>query len=106
MDKARWCRESLRRTWSTPSISRSRRNAGGWAFCDAIILQASNNPPYAQRLLTAEANAWRQDRAAQCALHGENEGGADQWKKACALACEVDATKNRITALRGQTGGK
>ncbi|OQX11307.1 MAG: hypothetical protein BWK76_19345 [Desulfobulbaceae bacterium A2] len=70
------------------------------------VIDASNNPEHAQRVLAAESHAWRANRSARCALAGESEGGADEWKNAWALACEVDETKSRSAALRSQLGRK
>jgi uncharacterized protein YecT (DUF1311 family) len=70
-----------------------------------IVTKASDNPS-SSSLLLAEARLWRQYRAARCALHGETEGGSDEWKSAWAAGCEVDQTRERIAALRGQLGEK
>ena len=37
------------------------------------VLSTSNNPPYAKRVLEAEAKQWRTYRAAKCELFGETE---------------------------------
>ena len=63
------------------------------------VLQSSNNPEYAKRVLAEEEKAWREYRRANCALHGETEGGSDGWKNAFAGFCEIDETKKRIADL-------
>ena len=64
------------------------------------VLSTSNNPPYAKRVLEAEAKQWRTYRAAKCELFGETEGGSDAWKNAWAASCEVAESNTRIESLR------
>jgi len=60
----------------------------------------SSNADATRRALAAERKAWRDYRAARCALQGDLEGGADMWKNAFAASCEVGETEKRVAELR------
>lgn len=63
-------------------------------------VEGSSNADATRRALAAERKAWRDYRAARCALQGDLEGGADIWKNAFAASCEVGETEKRVAELR------
>lgn len=50
----------------------------------------------------ASLPAWRRARRERCAEQGRADGGAPAWQHAMALVCESDATRERVSAMRGK----